>query len=149
MKCSVVRLPAGLWRTGSAKLESVLREAVFDRSRVVLRQVNETFGRSNVCLDASTIDAALARADEKLTANLFAFAQRLGKWEELEFLLRHALGEDADRAERAADGVDHWVRTEWRRFTAPSGEQLRRIESLSAAAQSRHSGRRWRVIDHS
>ena len=140
---------AGLWRTGSAKLESVLREAVFDRSKVVLRQVNETFGRSNVCLDASTIDAALARADEKLTANLFAFAQRLGKWEELEFLLRHAIGEDADRAERAADCVDHWVRTEWRRFTAPSDEQLRRIASLSAAARSRHSGRRWRTIDHS
>jgi hypothetical protein len=139
---------AGLWRTGSAKLEAVLSEAVFDRSKLVLRQVNETFRRSNVSLDASTIDAALARADDKLTANLFAFAQRLGKWEELEFLLRHAVRDDADRAGRAADCIDHWVRTEWRRFTAPSGEQVRRIASLSAAAQSRHSGRRWRVIDH-
>jgi hypothetical protein len=139
----------GLLRVGSPRLTAVLSRSLFDRSKVVLRELGQVYRRGNVPLEASAIDEALARADDRLAPNLLSLAQLLGKWEELEFLLRHAIEDRAERAENAADRVDQWLRTESRRFTVPSSDQLRRLPALSEAAQARCMGRRWGGIDHS
>jgi hypothetical protein len=139
----------GLLRVGSAKLRAVLSRSLFDRSKVVLRELSQVYRRANVPLEPAAIDEALARADDRLAANLLSLAQLLGKWEELEFLLRHAIDDGGGRAESAAGRVDQWLRTESRRFTVPSSGQLRRLPALSEAAQARYPERRWRGIDHS
>ena len=139
----------GLLRVGAPGLEAVLSQSIFDSSKVVLRELSQVYRRGNVPLNASAIDEALARADDGLAPNLFSLAQLLGKWEELELLLRHAVDDHGARAESAAHRVDQWLRTESRRFTVPSSEQLRRLPPLFEAARARYPERRWRAIDHS
>jgi hypothetical protein len=139
----------GLLRVGAPGLQAVLSQSIFDGSKVVLRELSQVYRRGSVPLDASAIDEALSRADDRLAPNLFSLAQLLGKWQELEFLLRHAVGDHGVRAESAAHRVDQWLRTESRRFTVPSSEQLRHLPPLSEAAQARYPERRWRGIDHS
>jgi len=136
----------GLLRVISPQLESILAQAIFDRSKIVLRELSQVYRRGNISLDVALVDEAIARADDRLAPNLLSLGQLLGKWEEVEFLLRHALREHRVVAESAADRIDQWVQTESRRFTAPSARQLAQLPDLTRAAQARHPDRRWGTI---
>jgi hypothetical protein len=144
LRTSVLR---GLWRVGSADLESQLTAALKDRSTRVIRQAAEIYRHGTVALDALTLEDALANAQDSHTPYLIALSNSLGKWEGLEFLLHQALSKDHERAECAADHLDRWILSANRRFVAPSVYQVQRLTSLLRAAQSRHSRRDWRLVD--
>jgi hypothetical protein len=136
----------GLWRVESPMLEPSLEAALHDRSKVVMRQLTRIYCRAMVAVNVTALDAALARAELRMVPNLLAVSSALGKWEELEFLLRHAVADEDRRAGCAADYVDRWIRTEHRRFTVPSTSQMQQVAELSRTAQERHSVRRWGTI---
>jgi hypothetical protein len=100
-----------------------------------------------VTVNITALDEALARTELRMVPNLLAVSGALGKWQELEFLLRHAVADEEQRAECAGDYVDRWIRTEHRRFTAPSSGQMQRVAELSRAARARHSLRKWGTIE--
>jgi hypothetical protein len=145
VRASVLR---GLWRVDSPKLETQLASALTDSSARVIRLASSIYRRGTVSLDVLTLEHALARADGSRARSLICASESLGKWDCLEFLLRHAVEDDDARSTCAADRIDRWLFNENRRFTASSHDQIQRLAGLSQAAWSRHPQRRWRSLGH-
>jgi hypothetical protein len=139
LRCCILR---GLSRVGSSLLEAQLRSALKDRSARVARQAAEIYERGIVPLDSLTLEDALSSARDDVVPSLMSLSVSLSKWDGLEFLLRHALSQNAQRALCAAHQIERWISRSSHRFTAPSTEQMHRLTRL---LENGHG--HWRLRD--
>jgi len=143
VRASILR---GLWRVDSPELETQLTAALANSSTRVIRQASKIYRRGTLSLSVLTLEHALAHADGRVALSLITSSESLGKWDCLEFLLRHTVEDSDERSTRAADCIDRWLLNENRRFTASSHDQIQRLVALSQAAWARHPQRKWQSL---